>query len=228
MTPDAFFQACNEPRATRECLRSYRAHFPTSYVYLVSDGGADLSGIAREFSCEYEHLPRIGPCPLDLERSREWLRRFAHAARRGAASHMLLLEDDVLIRGPIERPDDFHIAGPWHERARLTPALFEYLHAKHPHIVSDRYGGCGGSMFRRETLIECIEAADFTDPALNGTLEHRLPWYDLMVTVLFLVRGYPYTSLEDVYCEASDLYPDWETNGRPIVHQYKPWYGVKV
>jgi hypothetical protein len=226
--PDAFYQACRNKKATFECLKAFRRFYPESYVYLVSDGGDDLSDVARLFCCEYQYLDPLGHGAKTVQQRAEWLRRFAYAARRATSNHMLLLEDDVLIRGQIRRSEQFALAGPHNGYERLSPQLFHHLRRRFPHLTSDCYGGCGGSLAHRGTLLECAERLDFNDPALTGALDKRAVHTDVFFTLIFLAQGHPYLSLEDVYCEATFVYPDWRTNNRPIVHQYKRFYGRQL
>ena len=226
--PDAFLLAYRNPKATFECLKAFRQFHPESSVYLVSDGGDDLSDIAAFFNCKYECLERIGRPPWSADVMKEWLRRFVTAARLGNSDYIIHLEDDVLIRGPIYRQGAVTMAGPYSSHARLSARVIEYLHSCHPQIVSDRYGGCGGTLFHRTTLMECAEGFDFLDFPFLSELESRVRHNDVFLTLMFLLAGHPYESLEDVYCEATFLYPGWETNGKPIVHQYKRFYGQEL
>ena len=230
LCPDAYFLAYRNPKATFECLRSFRQFHPTSIIELVSDGGGDdLADIARHFGCRYRRAQeRVGAPPRTREMMRDWLHRFADAAARCTAEYIMLLEDDVLIRGPIRRASRIAIAGPYCGGARLSPRLMNYLRQRHRHLTSDHYGGCGGSLFHRESLLEAAAAFRFEEFEFFRTLEPRIGHADVFLTTIFLLCGFEYTSLEDVYCEATGAYPDWKTNGRSIVHQYKKFYGQKL
>jgi hypothetical protein len=197
-------------------------------VCLVSDGGDDLADIARRFGCAYERADRIGRPPWPAEVMREWLGRFAAAARRGRAEHVMLLEDDVLVRGEIRRSPHFAIAGPWHDGARLSPAMAGYLRRRHRHLRPTHFGGCGGTLFHREALIEAAGRFDFGTFEFLESLDRRVHNSDFFVTLVFLLAGHEYSSLEDVFCEADPRYPIWEHDGRPIVHQYKRFYGAQL
>jgi hypothetical protein len=224
--PDAFLQAHRNRKATFECLKSFRRFHPESFIYLVSDGGDDLSDIARLFRCSYDRFEAMGRPPWSAEQAREWLRRIVVAARQGTAEYLMHLEDDVLLRGPIIRANDhFAIAGPYHGGARFGERLVDYLSDLHAKRFSAHYGGCGGTLLHRTTFLKCAEAFDFGRFAFLAELDGRIRETDGFLTLLFLLAGYEYESLEDVYCEATGGYPGWESNGRPIVHQFKRFYG---
>jgi hypothetical protein len=230
LCPDAFLLAYRNPKATFECLRSFRQFHPTSMIELMSDaGGHDLSGMARYFGCGYQRAKEhVGRPPWPPEKMREWLHRFADAAARCTAEHIMLLEDDLLIRGPICHASGFAIAGPCRSDARLSLGLMDYLRQRHRHLASDHYGGCGGSLFHRQSLLEAAGAFRFDQFEFLRTLEPRIRHSDVFLTLIFLLRGFEYSSLEDVFCEVTEFYPDWKTNGRPIVHQYKEFYGREL
>jgi hypothetical protein len=227
LCPDAYLLAYRNPKATFECLRSFRQFHPTSMIELVSDGGGDdLADIARYFGCQYRRAEEhAGGRRKTPERMRDWLHWFADAAAKCRGEHIMLLEDDVLIRGPIRCASRIAVAGPYRSYARLSPRLMEHLRRRQPHPTSDHYGGCGGSLFHRESLLEAAGAFRFEDFEYFQTLEPRICYGDVFLTMIFLLRGFAYSSLEDVYCEATGAYPEWKTNGRPIVHQYKEFYG---
>jgi len=225
IAPDAFFRAYKNPKATFECLKAFRRFYPETAIYLISDGGDDFGDMARHFECEYERLDRLGRPPWNAQQMAEWLRRMTVAAERGTSRHLMLLEEDVLIRGVINRSEHFAIAGPHHSFARLSQPLFEHLRARFRHLTSDHYGGCGGTLMDRQSLFEASSRFDFASWEFLAALDHRIAHSDVFLTLLFILAGHPYLSLEDVYCEATQLYPDWETDGRPIVHQYKRFYG---
>ena len=226
ISPDAFYMVHSARRATFECLQSFRRYNPNATVVMMSDAGDDFSDIATRFGCHYEYCSGnvCPPKPSTTDQLREWLGRFTRAARKGNAEFMILLEDDVLIRGPIERTTRFAVAGPWHRRARLSRRLIWALQQKWPHITARNYGACGGALFHRETFIEASEAFDFEQfPRWASLCPKAAAWTDAFLTLVFLLAGHTYTSAHDVFTET--WYRGWETNGLPIVHQYKRFYG---
>src|SRR5665213_2637908 len=125
ISPDAFYLAHRQQRATFECLRSFRYYNPISTVVLMSDAGEDFSSLADRFGCQYRYCDK-NVCPRDpmtADGLREWLSRFAWAARQGSSEFIILLEDDVLVRGPINRCTRFAMAGCWHKGALLSAEL---------------------------------------------------------------------------------------------------------
>jgi hypothetical protein len=226
ISPDAYLMAYKNPKATFECLKAFRTHYPDSMVHLVSDGGDDLTDIAATFRCNYSYRERIGLPPFAQDRMKEWLDRMCDAASRSTAEYMIHLEDDVLVRGEIWRSGDWAIAGPYHGYARLSDALFSFLQKKNSNLKSNIYGGCGGTLLNRRLLLQSANMFQFSDYSLYESLDSHIRWQDVFLTLVFLVAGHEYTSLEDVYCEANDaVYPGWEHNKKPIVHQFKRFYG---
>ena len=229
ISPDAFYLAHRQQRATFECLRSFRHYNPISTVVLMSDAGEDFSSLADRFGCQYRYCDK-NVCPRDpmtADGLREWLSRFAWAARQGSSEFIILLEDDVLVRGPINRCTRFAMAGCWHKGALLSAELCNDLVQRWPQITAQNYGGCGGTLFHRQTLIDAVEAFDWQEyPRWAAMCPRVSTWADAFLTLVFLTTGHLYQSAHDVYCET--WYPGWEHNGRPIVHQYKHFYGQSL
>ena len=132
---------------------------------------------------------------------REWVGRFAVAADRGTSEHLMLLEDDVLSRGPIDHAGDFAMAGPWHRRATLSPTTLNFLRQCGISPASTHFGGCGGTLFHRETFLQCARSFNYAEFAALPKFDRGWEHSDIFITLMMLLGGHSYTSLEEVYCE---------------------------
>ena len=228
-----FYQTYKEPRATFESLRNFRRHFPDTPIRMISDNGDDESKIAAHFGCEYiqakdDATAHVPPCAFpDTGHLLLQLRRLVDTARffEARAEWMLILEDDVLTRGPIKHPPTAPISGPC--TMDYTPALQQYIRQKHPHLCwVFGYSGAGGTVLHIPSLLMAIdkpEAELLKAVAVGGFLDDRIPRFgDALLTYLFLDAGF---SNGPPWLDESETS---QGRGRPDAafdHQWKVFYG---
>lgn len=198
------YQTYNQPRACFEALRSFRRHFPDVAIRLISDNGGDFSAIARRFDCDYVHDPidtlvHVPPCAFPTPRHAVLqMRRAADAAKFLAASStaaewMLILEDDVLTRGPIKHPPLSPISGPC--TCSYSEPLNSRIRTRYPQMRWVwGYSGCGGTILHIPSLLDAIDKPDAELLAIiqeGEALDGRIAKFgDALLTYLMLAAGY--------------------------------------
>ncbi len=216
-TVGVFFHCYRDREATRAVLRHFRRWYPVSTVHLISDGGLDFSADAWEFGCHYWHENNIGiQIQTGEETLHEWVRRVRRTCEQSDEDWILVLEDDVLVRGAFHVPE-YAIAGSHRGQQLYTRPIGEYLFNRHPHLRNLGYGGGGGTLFDRRLAIQAIDAY-FVGERFEDW--RRMCGYvasDIWLTTIFMAIGQQYgpnPCLTEVGCDAT-----WATNGRPLVHQ---------
>jgi hypothetical protein len=229
----AIYQVYNEPRATFETLRFFRRHFPDTPIRLISDNGQNFSKIAEHFNCDYVHeaedaVLHVSPCEFkSLRHAVLQIHRGLDAARSFVppAEWMLILEDDVLTRGPIKHPPPAPISGPC--TCEFSAPLVEYIRAKHPHLPwIFGYSGCGGTVLHIPSF---LDAVDKPDTELLATIEKgnqldgRVAKYgDALLTYLMLDAGY---SNGPAWLDQSETSQGRGLPDAAFDHQFKVFYG---
>lgn len=221
-----YFQVFNQPRATYEALKAFRPAYMNVPISLVSDGGGDFSKIAEHFGCSYTFdkepvfvgaRPNMG-LPTDEHRTR-WFNRLLDACKPDT-DWLLLLEDDVLTRGPIKHFPPAPMAGPCF--CCFTDALKLSLLERHKDLAIFGYSGCGGTILSIPALRKAIDNRPDFDAA--GKLDSRVALHsDAMLTYLFLYNGFenkPWLDFSETCCGIG--LPD-----AAFEHQYKRWYGAR-
>ena len=108
----AFFHQTNVLNSrTNASIRSVRDHMPRAPYYLLSDGGPDFSGAARDFNvstfrADGMHLTRSLNQNFTCQAH---LQRFAEAARwasRQGATFLIIWEDDTRLLKPLRTAQD--------------------------------------------------------------------------------------------------------------------------
>ena len=192
----AIYSVYQQPRATYECLKSFRKHFPDAPVHLVSDNGYDFEKMAKYFNCDYtfETLQIItDPWPWykfnTIELALAALYRFKKTCEKyPQVDWILILEDDTLTRGPIKHMPPAPYSGPC--TMEFQPAVIEFIHSKYPWLQIYGYSGCGGTIVHRESYLRCMQNIPDIEEAQK--LDDRIRWYgDALITYMFLYNGFP-------------------------------------
>ena len=218
------YTAYQQPRATYECLKSFRLHYPEAPVYLVSDCGYDFSEIAQYFHCDYKYLTNqiwTEPKPYKFHEIYHiflWLDVLKTAALKfSQVDWILFMEDDMRTRGRIKWVPPAPLAGPC--ICPYTPELKTFIQKKYPWIEIWGYSGCAGTILHRETFLRCLKNLPNFEEARK--LDERVRYYsDALITYVFLYNGYenkPWLDQSETSCG----------RGRPDAafdHQYKEFY----
>ena len=167
MTLGVFHQVFNQPKATEEAIKSFRQFHPKNPYVLIRDGdnGEDFSGIAKEYDCLYlteeknlgyrDHNHQSGIYGMTKDEVLIWLERFRMACTLCNTDHIIMMEDDVHIRGEIHVPEDWEFAGQAKPGNLLQEPFTNYLTEKYDVKWNVTYYGTGGgSIFNAKTFLE--------------------------------------------------------------------------
>ena len=148
-----------------------------------------------------------------------------------------MTEPDVLIRGRITHPENSKLLGmrtnrswllgdgvsPSIEGLKTVMGLNSLLAQVDGSIPILRWGAVP-VIFHTETFLRALKVyKDNFDIVDQFTEKHYSPGtFDLFVGLIMALIGEP-----EVYSEEFTeclRHPDWKTNGKPIVHQYREFY----
>lgn len=233
--------------ATRHAVERFRFYHPSEPYIIVCDGGEDFSDLASEFNCGYIHsYIWIGHFNESCQSKRRghskitgfakdevlhWLHLFRDAARIAKSSectHLLMMEDDILINGTIVIDKSWQIAGHGKEASYsgnvVNRELSEYL-IRHHQTWIDWYGAAGGTIFNIDTFLDnyhrIYDFIDFEFEAMES-LDNRFGVLDLYMHVIYLVLGKKYERNTNLVDAKEIDEKDFEQY--TIVHGYKALY----
>jgi len=147
-----------DPAAVIFQVRQLRKHFPTSPIYVMSDGGMDFSPLCEQQGCTFKL------CPPANDRWHPWpfFRRLYDAAESLNTEYVIMLEPDNTIHGPIKR-EPKHDAGGIYVQDRsfgLVDYVEKLAKARVPGFKWSRKamsaGLAGGAYFRREAILDAL------------------------------------------------------------------------
>jgi hypothetical protein len=250
----AFYQSGHKLVACYKALEQLRKIYPNIPVALYEDGSQVLNEVANKFECHYKWIPQQGENHshsgrpvLGLQSNLDWLTRIYEACTTVLKNvdWILHYEDDVWCKMEITRPPKFDIAG---ARGPLyTPQLYDYL-KKRFNVNDDSrgywsnwgslegYGGCGGTIFRREAFIESYRRLSEINWDEVKNLDSRpIEWSDASLSFIFQHAGFSSGVWDDwAQYDSKDQGNWWDKTGWTIpmeeqpnvafIHGYKHFY----
>ena len=237
MTLGVFHQVCYRPKATEEAIKSFRQFHPDTPYVLICDGGKSFHRIAKRYDCLYvheednlgyrDHTHASGIYGMTKEEVLEWLRRFRLACTLCNTDHILMMEDDILIRGEIHVPEEWEFAGQAKPGNLLQEEFMIYLTEKYGVEWNvNYYGTGGGSIFNAKTFLEnyerVIKIFDEEFDYIKNNLCGNLGWVDVWMPMYYFLCGKQYRH-NNLLTETTSN-PIWTISREPIVHQYKVHY----
>ena len=232
----AYHQAYKNKRATEEAIKSFREHNDGPY-FLVSDGGDDFSDIANKYNCYYyhsewnlelrDHNHPSGIYGMKKEEVLEWLNRFYFACTVDKCDHVIMMEDDVLIRGHIDVENEVEFCGLHAPGNVIQQELIDYLTEKYgAKFHNNWYGVPGGSIFKASTFVEnydrIVKIFDEEFDYIKENLCGNFAWVDVWMTVYYYLCGKEFTV--NPHFTETTINSNWRDPNYAIVHQYKEHY----
>jgi hypothetical protein len=240
-TPGISF--CHLASATRELstikmVKTARTHHANNYYFLASDAAEDLSEIAFAFNCEYYHFTeKVGYPSYNLQKLLSWFERFKLACENCKTSHIMMMEDDVLITKPITIDDSWEMAGHDIRVGNVIPeniidSIAEFS-GKRP--LTNQYGCGGGSIFKVSTFLDNYDRVIEWFKLNHDTLQKQympLGFMDCYMVVYYFLCGKDYSVnqyMTDSHHHINDGYDyDEFVERQPkhieIVNNYKKYY----
>jgi hypothetical protein len=226
-----FFSCFKEKQAVEFCIKNIRSFYPTNPIYLASDGGLNfdyLSNDNTKFKLYEDVLGYVNnPETKDKEKlivcSLEFLSRIYEAANFCDAEYMMYFEPDVHIRKKISIQENLHINGSYANA--IHSHVLNYIENKRPFNINNRFGSCGGSIMRTESLKSVVENTQEDLIRELIYLDPRISNCDYLLTVLFSLHGYFYSENTDFIEARRDT--NWHNTDHAIVHQYHKNYSFE-
>eukprot|EP00928_Gymnodinium_smaydae_P016459 TRINITY_DN1617_c1_g1_i1.p1 TRINITY_DN1617_c1_g1~~TRINITY_DN1617_c1_g1_i1.p1 ORF type:complete len:607 (-),score=164.45 TRINITY_DN1617_c1_g1_i1:41-1594(-) len=234
-----FFEAA----AVVHQLKQVRKFYPEAPVYVMSDGGANFSGI-----CE-----KIGNCKFawrspahDCWNPKPFLDRFREGAEwlnSRKAQFTIMLEPDVQLHKRAERPlkagadagglyDMWNSALPQQLRDKMMELGRTYSGNKNFTLMWDRFGLAGGSIIRTKAAMIAFQPDHIDWPMMEKLWGDSVYSSDVSMLIALAAHGFNYYPWSDVF-EGHDEYQTHK-EGAAFEHcskNYpggKPYYGKEL
>lgn len=194
----AFYQCYKQPKSVIATLESFRKFYPEATIFLISDGGYDYATLARHFNCIYVYNKRIGQdlgiISKKIDGILSWLDRLIDAAGKIKEEYIMILEDDVRVFSKVSEIN-YDLNG-INTEVKIGRELTNFLKEGGAQIPSScknyYFGGCGGSIIKKDFLLKNFKNLDNATKELIPFLdeEHKSSYVsDYWLSVLFLYFG---------------------------------------
>lgn len=200
-----FHNVYDNLEATEFAIQSVRQHYPDAFYMLIGDGGVDHYELAQKYGCHYYHnADNLGYGEFDLERVSESLKRVLIACLKTNTTHLMMMEDDVVIMDKIDLQDDWYCIGqPIGMHNKMHPQVLEL--AKSVSGVepqTDYYCFGGGSILHVQTFLQHFGMVfDFFQKNFNAIkiAYPQMGWIDCYLTYFYYLAGKPIHLHEKLY-----------------------------
>jgi len=153
-----YLHVFHSPAAVLYQVRKLKEVFPTSPIYIMSDGGLDFGPLCNQTGCT------ATVCPPANDRWHPWpfFRRLYDAAEALNTEFVIMLEPDNTIHGPIKEPPKYDAGGVLvRDRSFAGAEYVEKLAKKRVdgykwRKKNQQAGLCGGSYYRREAILDAF------------------------------------------------------------------------
>lgn len=236
-----FHIASIHPKATLETIKNVRQHHPNNFYFLGVDGVGSYEYIAEEYNLSYrfymDHVGGpVGDYGYRLNGVLEFLTRFREACLKCGTSHIMMLEDDVLITKPVTIEKEWEMACHYISHGnKLHPVLLEKIQNFTGKECSvDYYGAGGGSIFSTSTFLSNYNSIVSWFKENFDEVQKVYPtigYIDCFMVVYYLLCGRDYTvnpHLTDTHHHYSgydyDGFVKNISDSIQIVNNYKKYY----
>ena len=241
MSDISFFHIASVyPKATKFVVENVRKYHPNNFYHLCVDGTDNYSYLAEEYNLDYRYYTQkiggpVSPYGYDLDRVLSFLFRFKQACERCNTSHIMMLEDDVLLIKPVT-VRNVHIQGHQITHGNKIPEnilhLIEISSGKKPNV--DYYSAGGGTIFDVEIFLQnYYKVVSFFESHFIS-LQSQYPtigYIDCFMVIYYLLCGSDY----DINSNMTDTHnhqPGFDYNSFinnlnsniEIVNNYKKFY----
>ena len=240
MSSIGFFNCVsNQPRATEESIKSIRNFHPDAFFMIACDAGPDYYDICKQYNVQYYHSQvKLGypvqPFGYRKDKILEWLSRFYIACIKTNTTHLMMVEDDVVLVNPVTVEDEWEVAAHDTTRDNRFAPQFTHMIREFSGVEPDvtGYGAGGGAIFKVKTFIDnYFQIVEFIEKNADYIQDYIYPtigWMDCYMTYFYLLAGKKYTVNPHLYNFFPPLLDDSVLNSLPeqvqVVHGLKKYY----
>jgi hypothetical protein len=200
-----FHNVYDNLKATEYAVKSAREFYPDSFYMLIGDGGVDHHALAKEYNCEYFHYSKnLGYGSMDIDRILSYMQRVLFACMRTDTTHLMKMEDDVVIMDKVILSDSDYLLGqPIGMNNKLHPELLRFAESvSGVKPETDYYCFGGGSIMEVSTYINNYsKITDIFRSYLEKMKEiyPQMGWEDCYFNYFYYLCGKPTTLHSDFY-----------------------------
>lgn len=228
-----YFNCYKNKFATEKVLSYVRLYYPENPIFLMSDNGDDFQDIAKKYNCYYYYSPinvlggkiingKKTQCFSNQMCAKEFLKIIQLCLKTINVEYIVLLEDDVLINGVIEKLPKY--SGGAVNSNSFTICLkhtqdLSKIKNHFPLMEYTYWNQAGGSIIHSKTLEDCINSTNFDEICMfdDYCKEGLEFWHtnDILIGFILSING-----------KSSEGWTN--TTHSNIIHPYKNFYSKNL
>ena len=233
----------NNKKATEEAVKNFRKFYTENPYILICDNGENHSDLKKTYNCTYIHRNvRLGypnnNYGYSMEGILEYLKRIYVACILSDCSHLILMEDDVLIINHIQYNEN--------DEMLATNQSDSFFNGKNGNIIHQNimsympnnenlnnwYAAGGGCIFKVSTFLEnyfnFVNFYKINFHFLQKNIQSIIGWPDFTLNLLYLFSGKKNTINTRLYEYRKDENYEFfdKVNDYDILHHYKKYYNL--
>jgi GR25 family glycosyltransferase involved in LPS biosynthesis len=229
-----FYQTANNPGCVEMNLKQIRKYYPNSPIAIWEDISDECKELCEKYNATYKKVHRL-PSDRIWHRSQPIteISGGLHYLHRLYISCMTTLknadwivhyEDDVWCTGPITKLPSTEWGGTI--RTGWNEELDQYLRESLGVQGALWHGACGGALIKREAIINSYLKLQEIDWVEVLKRDERVAMYsDYVTSFMLLLGGYKWSEWDNWQ---QGGYEDFKVYTRPLIHNIKYWYHVKL
>jgi len=215
-----YHQTSNRLEAADFAIKSIRQFYPDSYYILSCDSGPDYYDICKNNNVDLIHSQvklgyPVGDFGYRKDKMLELMKRMYIAFIKTDTTHMLYVEDDVLVKNKLTLDPNWEVAA-YYPNCPFAPAFTQHIEefsGVKPNVSG--YGTCGGTIFKVSTYVDnYFKLVDWVNTyfdEIQYTMYQQIGWMDCFFTYSYLLCGAKYSV--NPY-----LYMVWGPNDQHVYH----------
>lgn len=236
---DALFICHKNAYATYHTLKSFRQYHPSSSIFLISDNGHNYSEMVKEFNCIYIHLDEninaIVPVYRNcshysmLEKFQKFLKLYEYVYSTSTRKYIIKLDDDNIIQKQIDTTlirESMYGSNLFTLPNDYFSLLFQDSSYSKQHLLC----GHGGTIFHRETMLDCLRNSDAIQSVMNVYLQ--VPCFYTIIDDVFFSILYGYlghkVQISTQHMEADSQKDTKRREDQAVLHQVKDYYNLPL
>ena len=212
----------NQLQSADFVLENIRKHYPDNYIALLSDCGADYTNLSKKYNTEYFYSKKklsypVQPFGWRKDKVIDFLERLYIACLRCNTTHIMYVEEDVIVFKQLVIPDDAEVIGfkTCYPDGSKFPNGFpdefiritEQFSGVKPNVIG--YGAQGGAVLKVDTFINNFyKIKQFLLDNMDHIQDNIYPtagWIDCFLTWYYLLCGKKYV-FNPNYIEVNDRF----------------------
>ena len=231
----------NNKKATEEAIKSFKNFYPENSYVLIGDNGENHYELAKKYNCTYINSNVHLGYPDNsygyfINSILEYLKRIYIACILSNSSHLILMEDDVLVINDIQFNENDEMLTTFQSDSFFNGKNGNIIHENIMSLISNNknlnnwYAAGGGCIFKVSTFIEnyfnFIEFYKNNFEFLQKKIQSIIGWPDFTLNLLYLFSGKKNTINSRLYeYKKNENYEFFDKiNDYDILHHYKKYY----